>query len=85
MTIWESSLLSLTLCRVHYIPCKCNVDGYVIDTPSLKLIDHNSKILYCLIENMPKKSLECQVPILEMVKELTLSFRASTMCQLAFD
>ncbi|KAG7560893.1 FBD domain [Arabidopsis thaliana x Arabidopsis arenosa] len=51
-TVVVPSLLSLSL----YIPHSFDIDGIVIETPSLtyfKLMDHNNKSHYCLVKNMP--------------------------------
>ncbi|EOA24113.1 hypothetical protein CARUB_v10017345mg [Capsella rubella] len=52
LTVAVPSLQSLSL----YVPNSYDVDGIVIETPSLKyfkLLDHNRKSHYCLVENMP--------------------------------
>ncbi|CAN6904394.1 unnamed protein product [Brassica oleracea] len=52
LTVVVSSLLSLSLYLSHYL----KIDGYVIETPSLKyfkLVDDSCRNHYCLIENMP--------------------------------
>lgn len=52
LTVVVPSLQILSL----FIPHSYEIDGIVIETPSLKyfkLIDHNSKSHYCLVKNMP--------------------------------
>ncbi|XP_013605673.1 PREDICTED: FBD-associated F-box protein At4g10400-like [Brassica oleracea var. oleracea] len=52
LTVVVSSLLSLSLYLSHYL----KIDGYVIETPSLKyfkLVEDSCRNHYCLIENMP--------------------------------
>ncbi|XP_010504321.2 PREDICTED: FBD-associated F-box protein At4g10400 [Camelina sativa] len=82
LTVVVPSLLSLSL----YIPDYYDIDGIVIDTPSLKyfkLRDHNIKSHYCLVENMPnliEADLDVELPYIKSVVRSITSVKRLAKC-----
>ncbi|KAJ4895896.1 FBD-associated F-box protein [Raphanus sativus] len=82
LTVAVPSLQSLSL----YIPRDYVIDGYVIDTPSLKyfkLMDHNYKSHDCLIENMPflvEACVDCSRPDIDSLIGSITSVKRLAIC-----
>ncbi|XP_019084881.1 PREDICTED: FBD-associated F-box protein At4g10400-like isoform X3 [Camelina sativa] len=87
LTVVFPSLLSLSL----FIPDTHDIDGIVIETPSLKyfkLKDHNQKIHYCLVENMPnliEADVDVELPYINSVVGSITSVKRLSICSEAYD
>ncbi|RID47131.1 hypothetical protein BRARA_I03752 [Brassica rapa] len=82
LTVVVPSLLSLSLYLSDYL----KIDGYVIDTPSLKYfkLDHHTPYdNYCLIEKMPhliEAAIDVNLPDMKSLTESITSVKHLTIC-----